>query len=238
MRWRRKSLLILRPFFPDISATTKREASAAGGKKQLDVNFSTPSSGLALGDFAQVGASQGRWLWTQGTATTRNGTLKNSCVEVTGYHRRQPYAVLVGVLFLPYDSCTDGRKGNPSSFGSWVRHLRPHVGRVEPEDDIGLFEKIYVALYEPDGTDLRFFDVETDPPKNSKPRADGPLFGDDPEDWRPLRSISYDEFLGAMHGEYLKRNPVTFTWADGEEEILPLDEIEEQGQVDDDDEDS
>jgi hypothetical protein len=108
------------------------------------------------------------------------------------------------------------------------------VGRVEPEEDIGLFEKIYIALYEPDGTDLRFFDVETDPPKNSKPRADGPLFGDDSEDWRPLRSISYDEFLGALHGEYLKRNPVTFTWADGEEEILPLDEIEEQGQIDDD----
>jgi hypothetical protein len=34
----------LHPLFPDIAATTKREASAAGGKKQLDVNFSTPSS--------------------------------------------------------------------------------------------------------------------------------------------------------------------------------------------------
>ena len=41
-----------------------------------------------------------------------------------------------------------------------------------------------------------------------------------------------------MHGEYLKRNPVTFKWADGEEEILPLDEIEEQGQIEEDDEDS
>ena len=227
----------LRPFFPDISATTKREAGAAGGKKQLDVNFSTPSSGLALGvslksvHLRDVGSGH-----KYGHNKKRN--TEELLVEVTGYHRRQPYAVLVGVLFLPYDSCTDGRKGNPSSFGSWVRHLRPHVGRVEPEDDIGLFEKIYVALYEPDGTDLRFFDVETDPPKNSKPRADGPLFGEDPEDWRPLRSISYDEFLGAMHGEYLKRNPVTFKWADGEEEILPLDEIEEQGQIEEDDEDS
>jgi hypothetical protein len=41
-----------------------------------------------------------------------------------------------------------------------------------------------------------------------------------------------------MHGEYLKRNPVTFKWADGEEEILPLDDIEGQGPIEEDDEDS
>jgi hypothetical protein len=227
----------LHPFFPDVSATTKRDAGAASGKKQLDVNFSTPSSGLALGvslksvHLRDVGSGH-----KYGHNKKRN--TEELLVEVTGYHRRQPYAVLVGVLFLPFDSCTDGRKGNPSSFGSWVRHLRPHVGRVEPEDDIGLFEKLYIALYEPDGSDLRFFDVETDPPKNSKPRATGPLFGDDPEDWRPLRSISYDEFLGAMHGEYRKRNPVTFKWADGEEEILPLDEVEEQDTSEEDGEDA
>jgi hypothetical protein len=227
----------LRPRFRDISATTKREAGAAGGKKQLDVNFSTPSSGLALGmslksvHLRDVGSGH-----KYGHNKKRN--TEELLVEVTGYHRRQPYAVLVGVLFLPFDSCTDGRKGNPSSFGSWVRHLRPHVGRVEPEDDIGLFEKIYVALYEPDGSDLRFFDVETDPPKNSKPRGAGPLFDEDPEDWRPLRAMSYDEFLGTVYGEYLKRNPVTFKWADGEVEVLPLDEPEDSGQDEEEDEDS
>lgn len=227
--------LDLRPRLLGITATTKREASAAGGKKQLDVNFSTPSSGLALGislksvHLRDVGSGH-----KYGHNKKRN--TEELLVEVTGYHRRQPYAVMVGVLFLPYDSCTDGRKGNPSSFGSWVRHLRPHVGRVEPEDDIGLFEKIYVALYEPDGTDLRFFDVDTDPPKNSRPRTDGPLFDEDPEDWRPLRSISYEEFLGAVYGEYSRRNPVTFKWADGEEETLPLDEPEEQSQDEEDEE--
>ncbi len=226
----------LRPRFRDISATTKREAGAAGGKKQLDVNFSTPSSGLALGislksvHLRDVGSGH-----KYGHNKKRN--TEELLVEVTGYHRRQPYAVLIGVLFLPCDSCTDGRKGYPSSFGSWVRHLRPHVGRVEPEDDIGLFEKIYVALYEPDGTDLRFFDVETAPPKNSKPRSDGPLFDEDPEDWRPLRSMSYDEFLGAVYGEYEKRNPVIFKWADGEEEVLSLDEPEDQGSDEEEDED-
>lgn len=227
----------LRPRFRDIAATTKREAGAAGGKKQLDVNFSTPSSGLALGislksvHLRDVGSGH-----KYGHNKKRN--TEELLVEVTGYHRRQPYAVMVGVLFLPCDSCTDGRKGHPSSFGSWVRHLRPHVGRVEPEDDIGLFEKIYVALYEPDGTDLRFFDVESDPPKNSKPRVDGPLFAEDPEDWRPLRSMSYGEFLEAVYTEYQKRNPVSFKWADGEEEQLPLDELEDEEDADQEEEDS
>ena len=217
----------LRPRFRDISATTKRQAGSARGKKQLDVNFSTPSSGLALGislksvHLRDVGSGH-----KYGHNKKRN--TEELLVEVTGYHRRQPYAVMVGVLFLPFDSCTDGRKGNPSSFGSWVRHLRPYVGRVEPEDDIGLFEKIYVALYEVDGSELRFFDVDSDPPKNTKPRTDGPLFREDPDDWRPIRSMSYDEFLQAVYNEYLKRNPVNFRWADGEEEILSLDESEDQ----------
>ncbi len=224
----------LRPRFRGISATTKRQAASAGGKKQLDVNFSTPSSGLALGiSLKSVHLRDKGSGHKYGHNKKRN--TEELLVEVTGYHRRQPYAVMIGVLFLPFDSCTDGKKGNPSSFGSWVRHLRPYVGRVEPEDDIALFEKIYIALYEPDGSQLSFFDVETDPPKNARPRADGPLFDEDPEDWRPVRSMSYQEFLEAVYAEYLKRNPVSFKWADGEEEILPLDEPSE-GEDEDEDE--
>lgn len=122
---------------------------------------------------------------------------------------------MVGVLFLPFDSCEDGRRDNASSFGSWVRHLRPYTGRQDPEDENDKFEKMYIALYEPDGTDLRFFDVEWDPPKNG----------------RPKRLLSYDEFLDAAYYAYLNRNAAEFTWAEGEEEPL---EIEEQ--LDEDDE--
>ena len=43
---------------------------------------------------------------------------------------------------------------------------------------------------------------------------------------------------GRCTARYLKRNPVTFKWADGEEDILPLDEIEEPGQIEEDEEDS
>jgi len=127
-------------------------------------------------------------------------------IEVSGYHKRQPYAVMVGVLFLP--SCDDGKKNNPSSFGSWVRHLRPYTGREEPDGEWDSFEKIYIALYETNGTDMRFFDVEGDPPKNGRP---GSL-------------LSYADFLDAVYHTYLRRNSAEFKWAEGDEEPLDVED--------------
>lgn len=127
-------------------------------------------------------------------------------IEASGYHKRQPYAVMIGVLFLPFDSCEDGRKDNPSSFGSWVRHLRPYSGRRLPTDDQDRFEKLYIALYDPDGSDMRFFDIEDAPPKNG----------------RPARLLGYHDFLDAVYHAYLRRNEAEFTWAEGSEDPLDV----------------
>jgi hypothetical protein len=136
---------------------------------------------------------------------------------------------MVGVVFLPFDSCDDGRRRNPSSFGSFVRHLRPYAGRITPDNEIDRFEKIYVGLYEPDGSDLRFFDIEGDPPKSRRPATDGPVLG---PDGRPRRLLSYVEFLDAVFHQYLRRNLAEFRWADGEEDPLEPNEVRE-GQEDD-----
>jgi hypothetical protein len=109
-------------------------------------------------------------------------------------------------LFLPVDSCQDGKKDNPSSFGSWVRHLRPYAGREQPDEEPDKFEKIYIALYEPDGTDMRFFDVKWDPPKNGRPKL----------------LHTYLEFLDEVYLAYLERNGAEFTWAEGDEEPLDV----------------
>jgi hypothetical protein len=155
---------------PDIAATTKRTAGSLRGKKQLDVNFSTPQVGLALG----ISLKSVHLRDVKGAERYTHNMKRNEeelRIEATGYHKRQPYAVMVGVLFLPFDSCEDGKKDNPSSFGSWVRHLRPYTGRDEPDEDPDKFEKIFIALYELDGTDMRFFDVTGNPPKNSRPKV-------------------------------------------------------------------
>lgn len=197
----------------DITASTKRTAGSVRGKKQLDINFSTPRLGLALGislksvHIRDVGGS-GRYTHNM----KRNE--EELRIEASGYHKRQPYAVMIAVLFLPFDSTEDGKKDHPSSFGSWVRHLRPYSGRQEPDDEIDKFEKIYIALYQPDGSDLRFFDVQEAPPKNG----------------RPIEALSYAEFLGDVYHEYLRRNHADFKWADGDEDPLEL----EPGNAEDD----
>jgi hypothetical protein len=204
-----------------IRATTKREAGSVRGQKQLDINFSTPQHGLALGislKSVHIREAGGRYTHNM----KRNE--EELRIEASGYHQRQPYAVMVGVLFLPFDSCNDGKKENPSSFGSWVRHLRPYVGRVDPEDEVDKFEKLYVGLYEPDGTDLRFFDIEADPPKNGRPARDGTVRA---EDGRVRRLLTYAEFLEIVYHRYLARNSAAFRWANGEEAPLEADENDE-----------
>lgn len=204
-----------------IEATTKRSAGSVTGKKQLDINFSTPQIGLALGI-----SLKSVHIREKGGRYTHN--LKRNeeelRIEAAGYHKRQPYAVMIGVLFLPFDSVDDGRLSNPSSFGSWVRHLRPYTGRSGPTDEADKLELIYIGLYQPNGSDLRFFDVRADPPKNQCPPSEGALEGDD---GRPRRLLDYSEFLNAIFHTYLRRNSAEFKWADGSEE--PLDPSEPDG---------
>lgn len=203
------------PLFPGIDASTKRTAHSSKGKKQLDINFSTAKLGLALGVslksvHLRENAGSGRYTHNMKRNDEELGT------EAAVYHERQPYAVMVAVMFLPFDSCTDGKKG-PSSFGSWVKSLRPRVGRSAPDDQISLFEKGYIALYEPDGSDLKFFDIQSAPPKQGIPQLDGDLLG---RDGFPRRLLSYEEFVKEVYQAYQRRNHSEFRWDDGEVEIL------------------
>jgi hypothetical protein len=214
----------LAPRMRGIEASPKRVATSALGAKQLDVNFSTPATGLALGislKYVHIREATGAQRYTHNKKRNEDELR----IEAIGYHKRQPYAVMIGVLFLPFDSCDDAKAGS-SSFGSWVRHLRPYSGRQGPHDDVDRFEKIYVALYEPDGTDVRFFDVDCAPPKSGRPRRDGPLCSD-PDRGLPRRVLSYTEFLDAIHDAYTSRNKVEFVWDDGTEEPLDEDEVDD-----------
>ncbi len=205
---------------PGIEASGRRGAASTKGSKQLDVNFSTPQLGLALGislKSVHVREAGGGGRYTHNLKRNEEELR----IEASGYHKRQPYAVMIGVLCLPFDSCADAKTDRtPSSFGSWVRHLRPYTGRSNPRDDEDRFERLYIALYESDGSDLRFFDVRTSPPKNARPPTEGDLFGPETRDV-PIRLLSYGEFLDEVYGTYLQRNSAEFHWADGE--IEPLD---------------
>jgi hypothetical protein len=214
----------LAAYVPGIEASTKRAARSIRGTKQLDVNYSTPQLGLALGiSLKSVHLRDVSSLRFTHNMKRNEEELR---IEASGYHKRQPYAVMIGVLFLPFESCDDAKKSRPSSFGSWVRHLRPYAGRVDPANEIDRFEKLYIALYEPDGSELRFFDVDSDPPRAGRPKMDGPLLD---TDGRVRRTLTYGEFLEASYHAYLKRNSAEFRWANGEEAPLEVDESDEEG---------
>jgi hypothetical protein len=194
---------------PTIAATTKRRAASVTSSKQLDINFSTPQHGLALGISLKSVHVRDRASAERYTHNMKRNE-EELRIEAHGYHKRQPYAVMVALLFLPFDSCADAKRDNPSSFGSWVRKLRPYSGRTGPKDEEDLFEKIYIGLYQTDGSDLQFFDVQDAPPKQG----------------RPASLLSYDAFLDAVYHAYLKRNQAEFRWADGNEEPIEVEEAE------------
>ena len=104
-------------------------------------------------------------------------------------HQRQPYSVLVAVMFEPFATCADGDPSRPSdsaksSFAHHVTTLSKRAGRGKRPVlggadrlwvDLGaedtrydLFEKVYICLYDDEGA-CRFFDVEESPPRNGRP---------------------------------------------------------------------
>lgn len=202
----------LRPHFAGISpdpSGKKQEmpARTAKGFKKLDVNYSTVDLGLALGvsvktlNFRDAASARYTKNYTRIDAELR--------AEATDYHQRQPYSVLVGVLFLPVDACDDAGKAkkaelkNVSSLGEAVRRFRYRAGRETPRDDVDLFERFFIGLYEPDGPEAgatRFLDVMAPPPRARR--------------LRPDEGLSFDEVIAAIVATYNERNDPPFTWAE------------------------
>lgn len=202
----------LRPDFPGIlpdaeGVGQESKAGSAMGYKKLDVNYSTTELGLALGvSIKSINFRDGTTKRYTKNYSRNDAELR---AEATDYHVRQPYAALVGVLFLPADAADDGKEGKKgdvgaSSFGAAVKYFRRRAGRSLPGEDPDRFEKFFVALYEhepPLAGAVAFFDVENDPPRARRPRAD--------------EVLDFAGFLRETKQAFLRRNSLEpFCWAD------------------------
>jgi hypothetical protein len=167
----------LRPTFPPILPLpdgTRQESRAptGKGKKKLDVNYSTQELGLALGVSIKTlnfrDDASGRY--------TKNATrIDNELrAEASDYHERQPFAVMVGIVFVPIDSCDDAKRGK-SSFAQIVEVLRHRANRETPKNREELFERIYIALYDyaMRPASVEFFDVGRLAPPAGRPPVGG-----------------------------------------------------------------
>lgn len=193
----------LRPKFPGIKPDpagkgVESPAQAARGMKKLDVNFSTPQAGLGLG----VSLKSVHTRDKDPKHRFHHNMKRNDeelRVEASGYHQRQPYAVLVAVVVLPFEACEDDEERRPSSFGKWVEYLWPLGNRVSTQGEYDRFERVFVALYDPDTAELGFFDVKTPPPRSS----------------RPSNLLSLDDFVEELVAVYEQRNSLDFRWDNG-----------------------
>ncbi|MEV6757351.1 hypothetical protein [Streptomyces sp. NPDC051214] len=186
---------------PDGSGQESRARTAKGFKK-LDVNYSTPELGLGLGvSLKHIGYRDAETKRYSKNFTRNDNELR---AEAMDYHERQPYAVMIGVLFLPYDAaddCTGGK--HPSSFGAAVKHFRNRAGRDTVAAPPDLFEKFYIALYEHSGANLGkldFYDVDRPkPPFGRRPKAD--------------EVVDFEQFVSEVIRVYDARNDPPFEWA-------------------------
>jgi hypothetical protein len=186
-------------------------ARTSRGVKKLDVNYSTPQLGLGLGvsiktvNFRDYSKEHGTFKRYAKNYTRIDNELRAEAVD---YHKRQPYAVMIAMLFLPLDSCDDGskeKKNSPSSFGAAVRHFRPRTGRHDPRDESDLFEAFYVGLYEWEGERrgaIRFFDVAMRPPMHGPPAEE--------------RAFGLRELFSRITTTYERRNKPRFEWEEAE----------------------
>lgn len=171
-------------------------AQSVRGPKKLDVNYSTPQLGLGFG--VSLKAVHFREKEKRGYIHNRKRNDEELRSEASGYHQRQPYAVMIAVVFLPDDACDDATTHYPSSFGEWVKYLRPLTERETAHDDLDRYERVFVGLYSREGSSMQFFDVALPPPRRGRPR----------------NLLNYTEFLDEIETTFLKRNVAEFEWAD------------------------
>ncbi|HEX6097274.1 MAG TPA: hypothetical protein VF432_13175 [Thermoanaerobaculia bacterium] len=187
-------------------------ARTSKGFKKLDVNYSTIDLGLALGisiktiNYADAASKR----FTKNYSRNENELR----AEATDYHKRQPWAVLIAIIFLPMSSCDDGNsaaKGEQgaSSFGSAARFFRNIAGRQRTDGPLDQFEKVFIALHD-DQQRVVFFDVEKNPPKARRPRTD--------------ETLTFEKLIDAIEATYDERNSPPFKWADDDTPVTePLD---------------
>ena len=186
----------LDPYFPGITSG-ETPSRAVRGLKRVDVRYSTPEVGLGLAlSFKSVHFGEDE----DGNARFVHNKKRNDeelRVEATGHHLRQPFAVMVAVLFLPFESCADEIKKR-SSFASWVEYLWPLKGRSEPEDPPDRYELAFIGLYARDGSDLGFYEIGGAVPC--------------PRQGRPRQLLTLAELLNRIRDTYDRRNGLDFVF--------------------------
>lgn len=129
-----------------LSGAERRLAGGIGAKK-VDVTWATEESGLLFAGSVKTimyrDATSGNY---QKNLTNRRGDLT---VEAVTLHRRFPYAVLSGWLFMDAHAAHDATARRRSTFENAFPRLRLFTGRQDPAGREEQFERLYLLLLDP-----------------------------------------------------------------------------------------
>lgn len=205
---------------PDGSGRETGSASGSNKKiKKTDVRYATSDTGLELLvsiktlNFRDAKKDRATGRLTIGRYT--KNMVRNDHelrAEAMDHHERFPYAVLIGVFFIPIDACDDGTT-DKSSFAHAVMTFRPRAGRADTSDPAAKFERFFIGLYDANdssGTNVGFFDVLTPPPRRGRP----PWPTESPDPARGERLLTLDQVIAEIAREYGIRNRTYIRWAD------------------------
>ena len=143
---RHRGMTEARPAGPGDIGLSGAERRLAGGigAKRVDVTWATEESGLLLACSVKTimfrDATSGNF---QKNLTNRRGDLT---VEAVTLHRRFPYSVLSGWLFLDAQAADDYTDRRRSTFENVFPRFRLFTGRQDPAGREEQFERLYVLL--------------------------------------------------------------------------------------------
>lgn len=143
---RQRGLTGTRPSLPGVTGISGAERRMAGGigDKRVDVTWATEQSGLLLGlSIKTINFRDLRAKNFQKNFTNRRGDM---LFEAVTLHRRFPYAVLGGIMFLDRGAAEDGTASRRPTFVNAHAGLRLFTGRDDPAGREEQFERFYVAL--------------------------------------------------------------------------------------------
>lgn len=122
----------------------ERRLSGGIGAKKVDVTWTTEESGLLLGmSVKTINFRDARSRNFQKNLTNRRGEM---LIEAVSLHRRFPYAVLCGLLFLDHQAAADGTATRRSTFENAHPRLALFTGRPDPAAREEQYERLYVLL--------------------------------------------------------------------------------------------
>lgn len=141
---RARGMRAARPAPPGEVGLSGAERRLAGGigAKRVDVSWATEEAGLLLGiSVKTISFRDIRTRNFQKNLTNRRGDM---LIEAVTLHRRFPYAVLGGFLFLDWEAQNDGTDRRPSTFQNAHQRLRIFTGRNDPAGRDEQWERLYV----------------------------------------------------------------------------------------------